>query len=383
MGWKKDGILSARFNVRIRGIQQTTRIINAMPNNFEIRARFIATVILVALGAWVLRGFLPLLIWAVVVAISTWPVYQRLLAKKELHGRVTWGGVGLTLLIGTIILAPAIYGFLRFLDEAQSLGQYLLDSQKVGIPPPAWLETLPMIGAWAKQTWLDALGTPAAANETLHWLGTGTLVDYTKQFAHEIFHRFVSFLVFLLILLFVYQHGDSLARNVLASSRRIFGEIGVRYTLHAAAAIRGTVNGMMLVGIGKGLLMGVGYAVAGLSHPAIWGAVTGIFALIPFAAKLIFGVCSLLLLAENHIPEAIGLFTYGMVLTFITDNYIRPILIGGAVRLHFIWTLLGIFGGMEAMGLLGLFLGPTLLAVLMSVWRDWLQDLEKVKNGVS
>jgi len=330
-----------------------------------------------ALGAWVLRSFLPLLAWAVVVAISTWPIYQRLLVSKELHGKVTWGAVGLTLLIGALILWPVCYGLVRLLDDAESFGQFLLDAQKIGIPPPAWLETLPMMGTWAKQQWLEAFGTPAASNETLHWLGTGGAVAYTKEFASQLFHRFISFLTFLLILLFVYQHGDGLARQVQASSRKIFGEVGVRYVLHAAAAVRGTVNGMMLVGVGKGLLMGAGYAVVGLSHPAILGALTGIFALIPFAAKLIFGACSLVLLAENHIPEAIGLFIYGMVLTFITDNYIRPILIGGAVRLHFIWTLLGIFGGMEAMGLLGLFLGPTLLAVLMSIWRDWLEDLDK------
>ena len=73
--------------------------------------------------------------------------------------------------------------------------------------------------------------------------------------------------------------------------------------------------------------------------------------------------------------EGGGLFAYGMIFTLIADNYVRPALIGGAVRLPFIWTLLGIFGGMETFGLLGLFLGPTLMAVLMSIWRDWIEDL--------
>jgi len=351
-----------------------------MFNNQEVRARFIAVVTLIFLGAWVLHGFLPLLAWAVVIAISTWPIYQRLLVSKELHGKVTWGAVALTLLIGTIILAPIAYSLTQVMDEAQSLGQSLMDAQKIGIPPPEWLESLPMIGVWAKQAWINALGTPEAANSSLHWLGTGGVVNFTKDFAGQLVSRLVSFLTILLVLLFVYQHGDSLSKQVLASSRKIFGEVGTRYTLHAAAAVRATVNGMMLVGLGKGLLMGVGYAFAGLSHPAILGTLTGIFAMIPFAAKLIFGACSLVLLAEKHFPEAIGLFTYGMVLTLIADNYVRPVLIGSAMRLPFIWTLLGIFGGMEAMGLLGLFLGPTLLAVLMSIWRDWLEDINKSQH---
>jgi predicted PurR-regulated permease PerM len=211
----------------------------------------------------------------------------------------------------------------------------------------------------------------------LLWLGTGRVITFTKEFAGQLIHRFFGFLTILLVLLFVYQHGDSLGRQVLASTRRVFGEKGLRYALHAAAAVRATVNGMMLIGLGKGLLMSIGYAFAGLGNPAILGALTGIFAIIPFAAKLIFGACSLVLVAEGQMAAGGGLFAYGMVLTLIADNYIRPALIGGGVKLPFIWTLLGIFGGMESFGLLGLFLGPTLMAVLMSIWRDWAGDMDK------
>ncbi|MGZ8191096.1 MAG: AI-2E family transporter [Methylococcaceae bacterium] len=352
-----------------------------MSNNLQVRARLLGGLTLLALGGWVLHSFIPLLAWAVVLAIATWPIYRRLLMTKELHGKVTWGAVGLTLLIGAIILAPLGYGLNRLLDEAQSLGQFLTDAQNAGIPPPAWLETLPMIGDWAKGLWMNELGSHEAANKSLHWLGTGGAMTYTKDFAGQLLNRFFSFLTILLVLLFVYQHGDGLSRQVLASSRKLFGETGVRYVLHATAAVRSTVNGMVLIGLGKGLLMGVGYAFAGLSHPAILGALTGLFALIPFAAKLIFGACSLVLIAEGHMGAAAGLFVYGMILTMIADNYVRPALIGGAVKLPFIWTLLGIFGGMETLGLLGLFLGPTLMAVLMSIWRDWIEDIKKLPEN--
>ncbi|MDD1626038.1 MAG: AI-2E family transporter [Methylococcaceae bacterium] len=348
-----------------------------MPNNLQVRARFIGGLILLLLGCWVLHSFLALLVWAVVLAISTWPVYQRLLASNELHGKMTWVALGLTLLIGAIILAPLGYGLSRLLQEAQSLGQLLTDTKNAGIPPPAWLATLPIIGNWAKENWMNVLGSSEAANESLHWLGMGRAVTYTKEFASQLLHRFFGFLTILLVLLFVYQHGDSLGRQVLASSRKLFGERGFRYTLHATAAVCATVNGMVLIGLGKGLLMGVGYGFAGLSNPAILGALTGIFAMIPFAAKLIFGACALVLVAEGHMAAGGGLFAYGMILTLVADNYVRPALIGGAVKLPFIWTLLGIFGGMENFGLLGLFLGPTLMAVLMSIWRDWINDMNK------
>ena len=351
--------------------------LSAMPNNPQVRARFIGGLILLVLGGWVLHGFLGLLAWAVVLAISTWPVYQRLLAANVEHGKMTWGAWGLTLLIGAVILAPLSYGLIRLAQEAQALGQFLADAQKAGIPPPVWLETLPIIGHWAQENWMNVLGSSDAANESLHWLGTGRVVSYTKDFAGQLLHRFVGFLTILLVLLFVYQHGDSLGRQVLMSSRRLFGEKGLRYTLHATAAVRSTVNGMVLIGLGKGVLMGVGYALAGLSHPAMLGVLTGVFAMIPYAAKLIFGVCALVLAAQGHATAAGGLFAYGMMLTLVADNYVRPALIGGAVKLPFIWTLLGIFGGMETFGLLGLFLGPALMAVLMSIWRDWVADMNK------
>jgi len=346
-----------------------------MANHLDVRARLIGGLILLLLGGWVLHSYLALLVWAVVLAITTWPVYQRLLGADALHGKATWGAVGLTLLIGAVILVPLGYGLSRLLDEAQSLGQVLTDAQNVGIPPPVWLETIPMIGHWAKANWANALGSPSGAKASLHWLGTGGAVTYTKEFASQILHRFFGFLLTLLMLFFVYQHGKGLSDQVLASSRKLFGDTGIRYAVHATSAVRATVNGLVLVGIGEGLLLGVGYAFAGLSHPAILGALTGVFAMIPFAAKLIFGACALVLVAEGNMVAGTGLFVFGVVVILLADNYVRPALIGGAVKLPFLWTLLGIFGGLENFGLLGLFLGPTLMAVLMSIWRDWIEDV--------
>ncbi len=342
----------------------------------EFKARLIGGLILLFLGSWVLHSFLALLAWAVVLAITTWPIYQRLLACNELHGKVTWGALLLTLLIGAVILVPLGYGLSRLLDEAQSLGQILTTAQHVGLPPPVWLETIPMIGGWAKEAWTGALGNPVVANESLHWLGTGSAITYTKDFATQLLHRFFGFLLTLLVLFFVYQNGEGVSKHVLATNRKLFGETGVRYAIHAADAVRATVNGLVLVGLGEGLLLGAGYAFAGLSHPALLGALTGVFAMIPFAAKLIFGGCALVLVAEGNMAAGSSLFLFGVVVVLFADNYVRPRLIGGAVKLPFIWTLLGIFGGLENFGLLGLFLGPTLMAVLISIWRDWVDDMD-------
>lgn len=350
-----------------------------MPINMEVRARLVGGLMLLLLGLWILHSYLGLLVWAVVLAITTWPVYQKVRSLDQTPASTVWVALALTLAIGAIILAPLGYGLSRLLQEAQSLGKALTEAQHAGLSAPVWLETLPWVGTWAKDIWMRTLGSPEAANESLRWLGTGATVAYTKEFASQIVHRFFGFLITLLVLFFIYRHGESLGRQVLASSSKVFGDIGVRYAVHAMAAVRATVNGLVLVGLGEGLLLGVGYAFAGLGHPAMLGALTGVFAMIPFAAKLIFGACALVLVAQGHVAAGSALFVFGVVVILVADNYVRPALIGGAVKLPFLWTLLGIFGGLENFGLLGLFLGPTLMAVLISIWRDWVADAAQPK----
>lgn len=342
----------------------------------ESRARFIGALMLLILGAFVLHSYLPFLLWSVVLAITTWPLYVRLLKAGRWHGRIKWIAVMLTLAIGAVILIPLGYGLNRLLHELQSLSQLLRDTPKEGIPAPAWLEQIPWIGAWAKSLWQDFFGDSEALAGTLHALSSASALGYTKAFVGQLMHRLLGFLITLLALFFVYLHGENLGWKILAISRNLFGETGVRYAEHALAAVRATVNGLLLVGLGEGLLLGVGYAVAGLNHPALLGALTGILAMIPFAAKLIFGACALVLITQGHAVAGTGLFIFGLIVILAADNYVRPVLIGGAVRLPFLWTLLGIFGGLENFGLLGLFLGPTLLAVLMSIWRDFIEDVK-------
>lgn len=348
-----------------------------MSSPLQARTRFFGAATLLLLGGWMLHSYLALLLWAVVLAVATWPIYQRFLTLDQRQGKMTWVAIGLILLIAAFIFIPLCYSLNLLLQEAGKLEQLLHHAQAAGVPPPIWLETIPMIGPRLSLAWADLLGTPAAAQATLQGIDMRDALGYGKLFAGQLLHRFFGFLMVLLALLFVYQHGDTLAQHVYATSNRVFGAKGGRYLLHASASVRATVNGMVLIGLGKGLLLGMAYAWVGFGNPAILGAVTGVFALIPFAAKLIFGACALVLAADGQLAASVGLFAYGMVLTLIADNYVRPALIGGAVKLPFLWTLLGIFGGMDTFGLLGLFLGPALMATLMSVWRDWLEDLQK------
>jgi predicted PurR-regulated permease PerM len=140
-------------------------------------------------------------------------------------------------------------------------------------------------------------------------------------------------------------------------------------------AVLGTVNGLVLVGLGEGVLLGIAYILAGLPHPVTIAVVTGILAVIPFGAPVVFGAAALYLAAAGSTTAAAAVFGFGVAVVFVADHFVRPVLIGGAVRLPFLWVLLGILGGLETFGILGLFLGPAVMAALISLWREW-TDLE-------
>jgi len=131
------------------------------------------------------------------------------------------------------------------------------------------------------------------------------------------------------------------------------------------------VDGLVLVGLGEGFIMGVAYVIAGVPHPTLFGMFTAVAAMVPFGAAVAFGLAALTLLVQGSIVAAIIIGVLGMVVTFAADHFIRPTLIGSATRLPFLWVLLGILGGVETWGLLGLFLGPAIMAALMLLWREW------------
>lgn len=137
------------------------------------------------------------------------------------------------------------------------------------------------------------------------------------------------------------------------------------------ASVHGTVDGLVLVGLGEGVLLGIAYGVSGVPHPTMLGALTALAAMIPFGAPLAFGIAALLLFSEGSTVAAFSVFLLGTVITFVADHFVRPVLIGGATRLPFLWVLFGILGGVETWGLLGLFLGPAIMAALILLWREW------------
>lgn len=334
-------------------------------------ARAALAAALVALAVWTLRGFLPALAWAVVLAVATWRLYGRA-RRRWPPGRHNLLLPGLfTLGVALLFLVPLILAAVQLGHEARGLLRWAHEAQRSGVPVPGWVQILPVGGPQAAAWWRDNLADPAATADLLGRLDRGELLGLSRSLGAQLLHRAVLFATALLALFFLYRDGDRLVSQVSAASHRLFGPRGEAVGRQVVASVHGTVDGLVLVGLGVGALLGVSYAVAGVPHPALLGALTAVAAMVPFGAPLVFGAASLLLLGQGAGVAAGVVFLFGLAVVFVADHFVRPALIGGATRLPFLWVLLGILGGVESFGLLGLFLGPAVMAALILLWREW------------
>jgi predicted PurR-regulated permease PerM len=334
-------------------------------------ARIALATAVIAVGLWIMADFLPALAWAAVLAIALWPLYHRLLRLLPERSHRVMGPLLGTAVIGIVFIAPLVLLGLGVARESHFVTEFVNNARHDGIAVPEWIGQLPLAGPIIANWWSANLSDPAMAEEMIGRVTLHTLAQSARDVGVEVIHRLAIFLVTLLSLFFMFRDGGVLAERLRDLSDRLIGLRGERIARQMIAAVHGTVNGLVLVGLAEGILLGIVYFAVGLPYPATFGAVTGVAAVIPFAAPVVYTLAGLYLLAIGNRLGAIIIFVFGSVLVFVADHFVRPVLIGGAARLPFLWVLLGILGGLQTMGFLGLFLGPAVMAALVALWREW------------
>ncbi len=327
--------------------------------------------LLVVAGLWTLHRYIDALTWASILAIAVWPLYRRAMKRWPPRRHNVLLPAVFTVAVAAVFIIPLAMVGLEVAREARTVLDTLEQAREQGIAEPGWIAHLPYGAGFVSNWWQAHLSTPESANELLKHARESAMPGNSREVGAQAAHRLVLFGFTLMTLFFLFRDGQRLTAQLLRASHRAFGPSGERIGRQMIASVHGTVDGLVLVGIGEGFIMGVGYLIAGVPHPALFGLFTALAAMVPFGAPLAFGVAALTLLVQDSVAWAIAIVALGLIVTFSADHFIRPVLIGKTTRLPFLWVLLGILGGVETWGLVGLFLGPAIMAALILLWREW------------
>ncbi len=329
-------------------------------------------VLLLGLAYLVMRPFLAALAWAVILGFTSWPLYERLRARVPRHP-------GLAALLMTLALALAFMLPLLWLGVLlrNELTGALADAG-ARLAAGTWqlpeaLARLPLLGGRLQDLLRELAQQPVSARlRSSPW---------NTQAAEQVFtllggagRNAAKFGFALLTVLFVYRDGERGLRQVQAVLRHLIGQRVDAYLRAAADMTRGVLWGLLVTALVQGVFAGVGYWWAGLPAPVLLAALTALFALAPFGTPLVWVPAALWLFAQGHAAAGAGLMAWGLLVVSWVDNLVRPLVISGSTRVPFLLVVFGVLGGLGSFGLVGLFLGPVVLAVLLAVWREWLEE---------
>ncbi|MDP1527561.1 MAG: AI-2E family transporter [Rhodocyclaceae bacterium] len=327
-------------------------------------------VILLAIGTvWVLAPFLPALLFAAILCLTTWPLFVW--TEGRLKGRSTLAALLLTLLLATAVLLPMSYLAATVTDGVTQLLALLKPWFESGDhPPPAWLVTLPLIGEPLDTYWRQL----AASQAELTRLGQ-QLFEPTRKFLLAsvglIGQGLLELTLVVFITFFFYRDGRALAGRIAMLANKIGGELGERMLTLSHTTIMGVMIGIVGTAAAQGLVALVGFMIAGVPAPLLLGAATFFLSMIPVGPPLIWIGAAWWLYEQGQTGWAIFMLIYGFAVISSVDNVVKPILISRSASLPILLIALGVFGGILAFGFVGIFLGPVILALALTLIESW------------
>ncbi|PJD96820.1 MAG: AI-2E family transporter [Legionella sp.] len=328
------------------------------------------TVGIVLLTLFIIHKFLPSMIWAGIIVIATYPLYKKW--HRLFANNANWSAFLFTAIMALLFLMPLSWLIGILIKESQVFASFLHQLNQHGGAAPEFLTQLPWMSTELVNYWDEHLGKPGNLSAVFsHFYNTLTPATYyIKQVGVIIAHRSVQLGFTLLTLFFFYRDGDHLLMQINHVGEYCLGKRWFRYSNRLPQALRATVNGTIVVGMGVGILMGVCYQLVAFPAPTLMGFITALAAMIPFVAPIIFIIVSLILLTVSNVLGAIVVLVWGTLVLFVADHFIKPGMIGGAIKLPFLAVLFGILGGVETLGLLGLFVGPMIMVLFVTLWQE-------------
>lgn len=340
-----------------------------MEKRFEPLARLAAIVFLLVGCFYVLRPFLAAMLFAACVSISSWPLYLMLL--QRLKGRRNLAAAAMTLSLVLLIIVPLALVTYNLADNVGRIYEQIkLALENGSLAAPPWLKDIPLVGETLDGYVRRLIGSKAEMLELFKnmleparrfLLAGGLLLG--SGVAQTSLAVFVSF--------FLYRDGQAMLAALSAGMRRIIGANAGEVQLTVSRTVRGVMYGLLGTALAQALVAALGFLIAGVPAVALLGIGTFLFSLIPVGPPLIWGGAAFWLFNQGSTGWGIFMLVWGFFLISGVDNVVKPMLISRGSSLPFLLVLLGVLGGVLAFGFVGLFIGPTLLAVLYGLLRNW------------
>jgi len=328
--------------------------------------------ILLYLSFNVLKYFIVPVVWAAIIAYMTWPLYQSI--KRSVGSRPNLSAIIMMIMVTLVVGIPLTFAIFLLQHEGRSL-YYELQKQVFSghLNVPDFIRNLPLVGKEISRTLRDINNDPNSIVQNISIWIQGHL-NYGKVVFNEISKNLIKLGFAMLSLFFFYRDGEIILKQVSKALEKVIGPRVLHYLDTISDTTRAVVYGVGLTAIAQALLAGVSYFVAGVPNPMVLTIITFIFALIPFGPPMAYGAVSLWLFSQGQTIEAIGVMAWGVCIVSTADNVIRPLVISGATQIPFLLIMFGVLGGIASFGLIGVFIGPVILAVLLAIWREWLHE---------
>lgn len=332
---------------------------------------------LILLSFEILKYFIVPVLWAAIIAYITWPLHLRIF--KWVGERKNLSAILMTTLLVLVVGVPLTIGIFVLQHEGRQLYfevQQQLYAGKIEVPD--FVQTLPFIGPEIQRIIFELNSNPHAITQNIGMWIQGHL-GYGRFVLAEISRNLVKLIFAIFSLFFFYRDGSLILEQVRRAFELVIGPRIHHYFQTISETTRAVVYGVGLTAIVQALLASLSYIVAGVPNPMVLTLVTFVFALIPFGPPVAYGSVALWLFSQGQTVEAAGVLIWGVAIVSSADNVIRPLVISGATKIPFLLIMFGVLGGLASFGLVGLFIGPVILAVLLAIWKEWLQ--EKIHNA--
>jgi len=335
----------------------------------------IGFVILVLIGGlMVLLPFLATILVAAVVCITTWPLYRHLL--RAVGGRDVLAASLMCLLLLAIIVVPMVFLAGSVTEGFDTLMESLKNLKQEGIAPhpPEWIMNIPVVGEYADRAWgrVAQMSQEELRNAMRQMLEPAQRV--LTAIAGLIGGGILQLLLMIFIAFFFYRDGNILATRLRTGAQLLGGDFGQRLLNLSHTTVHAVMMGLVGSAVAQAVVAFIGFLIAGVPHAFLLTAATFFLAMIPFGPVFVWGGAAYWLNSQGEIGWAIFMVIYGIFVISSVDNFVRPILISKGASQSLLLVALGVVGGAIAFGFIGIFLGPTLLALCQVFIHTWTEE---------